>query len=206
MRVPRQTGFSHSSLHAQRSGPSATLQRATCDTLFQNLKKGGLQQSSHGALQASLLAIDTLVITTSACTISPLLRWADLDQFGTAAAIGHRLQPLLPHIPDAAHTRYTERLLRTAHEYMLLHPVGLGRDRKKKGGGGGGGLQQSSYDALQASQLAIDTLVITTSACTISPLLRWADLDQFGSNGRRHRPSPATPASTHTRCRAHALH
>ena len=28
--------------------------------------------------------------------------------------------------------------------------------------------------------------------------------NQFGSNGRRHRPSPATPASTHTRCRAHA--
>ena len=68
------------------------------------------------------------------------------------------------------------------------------------------GLQQSSYDTLQASLLAIDMLVITTSACTISPLLRWADLDQFGSNGRRHRPSPATPASTHTRCRAHALH
>ena len=69
-----------------------------------------------------------------------------------------------------------------------------------------GGLQQSSYGALQASLLAIDTLVITTSACTINPLLRWADLDQFGSNGRRRRPSPATPVSTHTRCRAHALH
>jgi hypothetical protein len=68
------------------------------------------------------------------------------------------------------------------------------------------GLQQSSYGALQASLLAIDTLVITTSACTSNPLLEWADLDQFGSNGRRHRPSPATPASTHTRCRAHALH
>ena len=31
---------------------------------------GGLQQLSHGALQASLLAIGTLVITTSTCTIS----------------------------------------------------------------------------------------------------------------------------------------
>ena len=69
-----------------------------------------------------------------------------------------------------------------------------------------GGLQQSSYGALQSSLLAIDTLVITTSACTISPLLLWADVHQFRSNGRRHRPSPATPASTHTRCRAHALH
>ena len=66
-------------------------------------------------------------------------------------------------------------------------------DGTEGGGGGGGGLQQSSCGALQASLLAIDTLVITTSACTISPL-RWADLDQFGSNGRRHRASPATPA------------
>ena len=70
--------------------------------------KLGLQQSSCGALQASLLSIDTLVITTSACTINPLLLWADLDQFGSN---GRRLQPLLPHIPVAAHTRYTERLL-----------------------------------------------------------------------------------------------
>ena len=55
----------------------------------------------------------------------------------------------------------------------------------REAGGGGGGFQQSSCGALQASLLTIDTLVITTSACTISPLLRWADLDQFGSNGRR---------------------
>ena len=34
---------------------------------------GGLQQSSNGAQQASLLAIDTLVITTSARTIHLIL-------------------------------------------------------------------------------------------------------------------------------------
>ena len=66
----------------------------------------------------------------------------------TAAAIGHRLQPLLPHITVATHTRYTERLLCAAHEHMLLHPVGLGRDRREpvehaEGRGGAGALRVS---------------------------------------------------------------
>ena len=109
---------------------------------------------------------------TRITALAPLHSALEADQ---GCAAWHTTDPSTVRVLDPFDPRYdalsAAQLIRISSTYD-----GVGETDER-------GLQQSSYGALQASLLAIDTLVITTSACTISPLLRWADLDGRGGGG-----------------------